>query len=124
VLVSVFLSIEYFDGVFNADSVNVEKYRKMGIRSITLVDNDIDIFFRKDQLTKFGKQTIHKMNKAGILVDITHLSENHMIEVIRFSVAPVIASHSCARTVSGNRGSLSDEVLEALKENKGYVFTT
>ena len=122
--VTVFLSIEYFYGVFQGNSDNVKKYREMGIRSITLVDNDIDDFFTDDHLTKFGEQTIHQMNEAGILVDISHLSENHQIEAIRFSTDPVIASHSCAKAVSGNTGSLSDEVLEALRENEGYVFTT
>jgi microsomal dipeptidase-like Zn-dependent dipeptidase len=121
---AVFLSIEYFHGVFNGDPDNVEKYRNLGIRSITIMDNEHDRFFNDDNLTIFGKQIIRQMNAAGVLVDISHLSEQHMIEVIHFSIKPVIASHSGARTVSKNDGGLSDAVLEAMKINGGFVFTT
>jgi microsomal dipeptidase-like Zn-dependent dipeptidase len=123
-VLTVFLSIEYFDGVFGGEPESVEEYRQMGIRSITLIDNDIDRFFNNNQLTTFGEQVIHRMNEAGILLDISHLSEAHSIEAIRFSKAPVIVSHAAAQTVSGNEASLSDELLTALGDKCGYVFTT
>ena len=121
---TVFLSIEYFHGVFDGNPANVEKYRKMGIRSITIIDNESDRFFTEDHLTMFGKQVIRRMNEQEILVDISHLPEKYMIDVIDYSTVPVIASHSCARTVSKNNASLSDAVLGALKANGGYVFIT
>lgn len=121
---AVFLSIEYFHGVFNGDPDNVEKYRNLGVRSITIIDNEHDRFFNDDKLTVFGKQIIRQMNAVGVLVDISHLSEQHMIEIIHFSEKPVIASHSGARAVSKNDGGLSDAVLEALKISGGFAFTT
>lgn len=121
---TVFLSIEYFHGVFDGNPTNVEQYRKMGIRSITIIDNESDRFFEEDHLTAFGKEVIRRMNEQEILVDISHLAEKHMIDVIDYSTAPVIASHSCARAVSKNNACLSDAVLGALKANGGYVFIT
>jgi len=121
---AVFLGIEFFHGVFNGDPTYVEKYRKMGIRSITIISSKQDRFFTDNLLSVFGKRVIRQMNAAGILVDISHLSEKHMIEVINFSTAPVIASHSGAKAVSENDGNLSDVVLEAMRASGGYVFTT
>lgn len=121
---TVFLSIEYFHGVFDGNPANVGHYRKMGIRSITIIDNESDRFFKEDHLTAFGKEVIRRMNEQEILVDISHLAEKHMIDVIDYSTAPVIASHSCARAISKNNASLPDIVLGALKANGGYVFIT
>ncbi len=122
--VAIFLTIEYFHGVFEGNPENVDKYRKLGIRSITIIDNEADRFFKENRLTAFGKQILYRMNKVGILIDISHLSESQMVEVLGYSNSPVIASHSCAGKIAGRNSNLSDRVLKLLKEEQGYVFVT
>ena len=122
--IQVFLSIEYFYGVFGGNSETVKEYRKMGVRSITLINNDTDRFFENNRLTNFGKQTIHEMNEAEMIIDISHLSEAQMIAVINFSKLPVTASHSGVRHVANIKYNLSDNVLKLLKDKKGSVFVS
>ena len=117
-------AIEYFHGVFGGDPSTVESYAGMGIRYITLIDNEVDPFFINGELSPFGQALIGKMNEEGILIDISHLSEMEALQVIRSSGKPVIASHACATAVSGNPAGLSDPVLDSLAHNKGFVFTT
>jgi len=122
--VTLFLGIEYFSGVFAGRPENVDAYRKLDIRSITIIDNEVDRFFIDNELTSFGLETILRMNELGILVDMAHLSEKQMISVANASSRPVIVSHTCVRAISRNSGCMSDQVLEAIKANGGYVFAT
>ena len=117
-------AIEYFHGIFSDNPTTVQEYADLGIRYITLVNNDADRLFTADHLTPFGRSIIEKMNETGILIDIAHLSEKQALEVIQHSNKPVISSHSSAAGASGSSASLSDDVLEALVRNRGYVFAT
>ena len=123
--VSLFLSIEYFHGVFRKNLVAVQAYKNLGIRFITLIDNSADGIFEKNAtLSSFGKQLIDEMNRIGIGVDVSHLSGKKLLDVINYSKSPVIASHSAAYSISGENGTLSNKALAALKENSGYVMLT
>lgn len=123
---SIGLAIEYFKGIFNKDESRVEKYYKLGIRMICLVNNQYDKFFirngNREVLNEFGKKIILEMNKWGIIIDITHLKDNQKLEVIRFSKKPVIASHSNPRGPAPSNFNVSDVVIRNLKNRGGAVF--
>ena len=75
-------------------------------------------------LSDLGKEAVKEMNKWGIMIDLSHPSKESNLQVLELSKAPVIASHSSARTLAPSVSrNLSDEELLALKENGGVVQT-
>jgi microsomal dipeptidase-like Zn-dependent dipeptidase/photosystem II stability/assembly factor-like uncharacterized protein len=125
--IQVFFAIEWFESVFGAGPAAVERYRDLGVRVIGFVEEDPDGLFDStdpEVLSPFGREIVAGLNDAGILIDITHLSDRQMLEVIARSSEPVIASHSNARAVVPTRSNLSDEVLTALAENGGSVWVS
>jgi len=74
-------------------------------------------------LSPLGKQVIAEMNKWGIMVDISHPSKAANLQAIALSKAPVIASHSAARSMANHSRNLDDETLWAVKQNGGVVQT-
>ncbi len=73
-------------------------------------------------LTAFGEQVVAEMNRLGMMVDISHVSDDTFRDVLRVTKAPVIASHSSARVVADHPRNLSDEMLTALAVNRGVVM--
>ncbi|MFL5619798.1 MAG: dipeptidase [Gemmatimonadaceae bacterium] len=76
---------------------------------------------RKGGLTSFGRDVVHEMNRLGMLVDISHVSDSTFYDAIAASSAPVIASHSSARALSDFPRNLSDDQLRAIARNGGVV---
>ena len=72
-------------------------------------------------LSEFGKAVVAEMNRLGIMVDVSHISDQAFYDVIGISTAPVIASHSNARTICDNPRNLSDSMLLKLAGNGGVV---
>jgi membrane dipeptidase len=72
-------------------------------------------------LTPFGKQVIHEMNRLGMFVDVSHVSDQTFYDAIAASSVPVIASHSSARALSPHRRNLTDDQLRAIAKNGGVV---
>jgi membrane dipeptidase len=72
-------------------------------------------------LTPFGKQVVLEMNRLGMLVDISHVSDKTFYDVVETSKAPVIASHSSSRAFSSHPRTMSDDMLRALAKNGGVV---
>jgi membrane dipeptidase len=72
-------------------------------------------------LSPFGKEVVQEMNRIGMLVDVSHISDNAFFDVIKISKSPVVASHSCCRAICNSPRNLSDEMLKALKENGGVI---
>jgi membrane dipeptidase len=106
----------------------LDRYYDRGIRYVTLChteNNDIcdsstdTVGF--GGLSPFGEQVVDRMNDLGIMVDISHTSDQTVMDVLERSRAPVIASHSCARALCDNPRNLSDELLLKLKENGGVI---
>jgi membrane dipeptidase len=73
-------------------------------------------------LTEFGRQVVREMNDLGMLVDVSHVSDDTFWDTLEVARAPVIASHSSCRNLVPNARNLSDDMLRALAANEGVVM--
>lgn len=73
-------------------------------------------------LTPFGKTVVLEMNRLGMLVDISHVSDKTFWDTIETSKAPIIASHSSARALASHVRNMSDDMLKAMAKNGGVVM--
>jgi membrane dipeptidase len=114
----------------NRNLANIDTFYNLGARYITLChtsNNDIcDSSTDPDGpehggLSKFGEKVVQKMNQKGMIVDVSHISDEAFNDVIEISKAPVIASHSCARALCESPRNLTDTMLKKLKENGGVI---
>ncbi|MFF3273384.1 dipeptidase [Streptomyces chrestomyceticus] len=104
---------------------------ELGVRYMTLTHNDnIDWADsatdepRAHGLTAFGREVVREMNRLGMLVDLSHVSADTMRDALDTSVAPVVFSHSSARTVCDHPRNIPDDVLERLPANGGVAMAT
>jgi membrane dipeptidase len=124
---SVFIGIE--NGYPLYEDLNlVKKYYDLGARYITLChtrNNQIcDSSTDKPEhngLSDFGRKVVREMNRLGMIIDVSHISDKSFYDVIKLSSAPVIASHSCARALCDSPRNLNDKMLKALAENGGVI---
>ena len=70
-------------------------------------------------LKNFGFETVLRMNELGMVVDVSHLSDEGFWDVIRTTNKPIVASHSCARSICDNSRNLTDEMLHILGDHGG-----
>lgn len=73
-------------------------------------------------LTQFGRDVVREMNRLGMLVDISHVSDKTFYDTIDTTKAPVIASHSSARALAEHKRNMTDDMLRALSKNNGVVM--
>lgn len=72
-------------------------------------------------LTDFGREVIAEMNRIGMMIDVSHVSDDTFWDVIEVSKAPILATHSGARAVCDHARNLNDEMIKALAERGGVV---
>ncbi|HEA30741.1 MAG TPA: membrane dipeptidase, partial [Leeuwenhoekiella sp.] len=84
---------------------------------------EADSIWLNDGLSDLGREVIVKMNKVGMMIDVSHPSKEAMRQMIELTKAPIIASHSSARALSEHSRNLDDEQLAWMKENGGVVQT-
>ena len=124
----------FFIGIENGyaigkDIKNVKRYKDMGVQYMTLshsYDNDIcnsssNTADASKGLTAFGRKVVKEMNKVGMMIDVSHVSEGTFWDVIKLSKDPVFASHSSVRALCDHDRNLTDEQLRALAKNGGVI---
>ncbi|HLP72712.1 MAG TPA: dipeptidase [Bacteroidales bacterium] len=108
----------------------VKEYYDQGARYITLAhsknndlcDSSTDPGGAENNgLSDLGEQVVHEMNRLGIMVDVSHISDEAFYDVLKVTSAPVIASHSSCRALCGSPRNLTDDMLLALKANGGVI---
>jgi len=75
-------------------------------------------------LSPLGKQAVAKLNKLGVIIDVSQLTPDGLLQTLEISKAPVVASHSAVRALVDNTRNLSDRELDAIKANGGVVQVT
>jgi len=74
-----------------------------------------------DGLSDFGREAIHEMNRVGMMVDVSHVSDKAVRDVLDTSAAPIFASHSSCRTLCDSPRNISDELIQAIARKGGVV---
>jgi membrane dipeptidase len=109
-------------------------FYRLGVRYMTLTwsntnewadsSGDIDdpAIPNHNGLTPFGKQVVAEMNRLGMMVDISHVSDKTFWDVIATTRTPIIASHSSARALTHAARNMTDEMLQAVAKNNGVVM--
>jgi membrane dipeptidase len=107
----------------------LRNYYRLGVRYMTLThsesldwaDSCSDVA-RANGLTPFGEEVVLEMNRLGMLVDLSHVSDATMKAALKVTRAPVIFSHSSARGVADHPRNVPDDVLKLVKANRGVVM--
>ena len=72
-------------------------------------------------LSEFGREVVREMNRLGMMVDVSHVSDRTFYDAIESTSAPLIASHSCCRALADHPRNMTDEMIEALARNGGVI---
>lgn len=111
------------------DSIEVLRaFHRFGARYMTLTHVNTNNWAdssgdeeKHNGLTAFGREVVLEMNRLGMMVDVSHVSDKTFYDVIETSKAPVIASHSSARALCGAKRNMTDDMLRTLAKNGGVV---
>jgi membrane dipeptidase len=121
------LSVEGGHQIDN-DLAVLREYRRRGVLSMTLThfrNNDwADSSTDKpahNGLTPFGKEVVREMNRIGMIVDLSHVSDKTFYDALAVTTKPVIVSHSSCRALSDIPRNVTDDMLRALAKNSGVV---
>ena len=110
----------------------LRQYYALGVRYMTLTwsnsngwadssgdDTDASVPHTKEGLTEFGKDVVYEMNRLGMMVDISHVSDKTFFRTLVITRAPVIASHSAARALCDAPRNMTDNMLQAIARSGG-----
>ena len=106
----------------------LREFHRLGVRYITLTWNNTNDWAdagrdekRHNGLSDFGKEVVREMNRLGMLIDVSHVSDKTMSDALDVSKAPVIASHSSARALTNQPRNIPDDLLLRIAKNGGVV---
>ncbi|HEX4949389.1 MAG TPA: dipeptidase, partial [Blastocatellia bacterium] len=113
----------------NDDLDVLREFHHRGVRYMTLTHSRStnwagssgDEEGRRTGLSQFGREVVQEMNRLGMLVDISHVSDQTFWEVLQVARKPVIASHSGARAVAAHRRNMTDDMIRAVAAKGGVV---
>lgn len=104
-------------------------FYRLGVRYLTLTHNNTNDWAdaargeaKHNGLTDFGKEVVREMNRLGMFIDVSHVSDKTMSDALEISKAPVIASHSSARALCEHPRNINDELLKRIGKNGGVVM--
>lgn len=125
---SAFITIEE-GGAIKGRLENLRNFYRLGVRLITLTwnyPNEIGYpncmpEHMNTGLTPLGEEVVHKMNRLGMLIDVSHLSDGGFYDVARLSKAPFTASHSNARKICPHTRNLTDDMIRVLSSKGGVM---
>ena len=118
----------------DSDLSILRMFYELGVRYVTLTHNcnnpwadsapseDGTEPIRNEGLSRFGTEMVLEMNRLGMLVDISHVSQNTMQDVLDTSVAPIIFSHSGVRALCSTPKNVPDQILAQLPQNGGLIM--
>ena len=127
-LFSVFLGLENGSPIGKSLDILRDFYAK-GIRYMTLchsTNNEIcdscaTAEKRWHGLSPFGKEVVAEMNRLGMLVDVSHISDEAFYDVLECSTRPVVATHSCCRALANHPRNMTDDMIRALAAKGGVI---
>ena len=108
---------------------NLRNFYRLGVRAITLTWNEANEIgysnfyeeYRDKGLTDFGREVVYEMNRLGMLIDVSHLSDQGFYDVSKESTKPFIASHSNSRTIKEHSRNLTDDMIKILSNSGGVM---
>ncbi|MBC8015836.1 MAG: membrane dipeptidase [Sporomusaceae bacterium] len=126
--ISAFLTIEE-GGVLQGCLENLRNFYRLGVRLITLTWNypneigypNCEERYQTQGLTEFGQQVVREMNRLGMIIDVSHLSDQGFYDVVNLSSKPFVASHSNARAVRDHGRNLTDDMIRQLAQKGGVM---
>ena len=128
-LLGIILSIENGSAI-QGNLNNIKYFYDRGVRMMGITwneDNELGcgVATQKDTgLTPLGKEYIQELNRQKIIIDVSHASPKTIDDVLEISKTPIIASHSCAKSICKHRRNLSDEQLKNITQKGGMVGVT
>ena len=112
----------------DSDLSVLRSYAELGVRYLTLTHTNhtpwadsASLAGAHNGLTDFGRQVVREMNRLGMMVDISHVSDKTFLDALETSAAPVIASHSSSRALANAPRNMTDDMLRALAKKGGVV---
>ncbi len=126
--IGAFLTIEE-GGALAGRLENLRNFYRLGVRLITLTWNYANEIgypncqeqFQAQGLTKFGQQVVQEMNALGMIIDVSHLSDQGFHDVLALSNKPFVASHSNARAICNHGRNLTDDMIRRLADKGGVM---
>jgi len=108
---------------------NVERYYKLGVRymspawteSLSWAGSSGDDAGRTRGLNDFGRAVVREMNRLGMMVDVSHVSDKTFWDIVNASTKPVIATHSGCRAITNVPRNLTDDMIQAIAKTGGVV---
>lgn len=127
-IISIFLGMENGSPI-QQDLSLLRLFYRLGIRYMTLThagNNQIcDSCAPKEKLwggvSPFGRKVISEMNNLGMLIDVSHLSDDSFYDCLKYSATPVVATHSCCRALSNHPRNMTDQMIKDLANAGGVI---